>query len=582
MKSKTPFLIVMTLLSLAVASVLTGGNSHANPAPLSVSLIEPSGALYPAPDYHPAQLDPAYLANPSIVHPGDQYVQDEVLLRFRSDVTPDQQNALMAAYGLRFGRPIYGDTAFVAKVAAGTALTVTNSLHNNPLLEIASVNAVVHGFDGVNDPLAPQQEHLTTINAYTGWTYSHGLGSVGLVAIIDDGLDMAGSDNIAHPDFAAKYRSDRWVSFDGLDPRLDTTGHGSHVGGLAVADTNNSLYVAGVGYTSQPMALHVLSDDGFCGPSGPVANGASAVNWAADHGASVINMSWGCPRGYPGCNPADPQDAIYLLKKAVDTAAARNLTIVAAGGNLDFSGNTPRYPAAFGQLHADDAYWAYNPQLVIDVAGTQADSPDNHSVTGEEVDFAAPSREGNGNGLLSLAPTEPTPPAGTNCLAPYTYRLAGTSMSAPQIAGASALLMSFGYAGKDVWTFIKAGATDIAPPGRDDQTGWGRVNVALSLANAQRTAPGMVVVPNAGQRAMQWFEFEGGGFTANGTVTVFWTPPGQPTSSFTTYADVKGVVGLGLQPGGSDPIGAWTVYMRDNSTQRVTPTQTFTVLPPPN
>src|SRR5207249_3662240 len=110
------------------------GNSHADPAP-SVSILEPNGTLYPAQGYRPAEVGPEYRANPSIYNGGNSYAQDEVIIRFRPGVPVDQQNALMAAHSMRFGRPIYGDTAFVAKIPRGTAMALRNALRGHSLLE---------------------------------------------------------------------------------------------------------------------------------------------------------------------------------------------------------------------------------------------------------------------------------------------------------------------------------------------------------------------------------------------------------------------------------------------------------------
>src|SRR5438132_6873723 len=128
-------ILVGAFSALAFILVLAPGKSLALPAP-EVSILYRDGTLHPASSYQPAVAGPEYSANPPVYSPGDLYARDEVVIRFRPNVPPDQQNALMAAHSMRFGRPIYGDTAFVAKVPVGTAMTVANALRNNPLLEI--------------------------------------------------------------------------------------------------------------------------------------------------------------------------------------------------------------------------------------------------------------------------------------------------------------------------------------------------------------------------------------------------------------------------------------------------------------
>src|SRR5439155_13279382 len=200
---------ITALLVLALAVVLAPGNSFADPPRNSMRLADDAGTFIPAADYHRDELPPEYSANPPTYTRGDTYAEDEVIIRFGPNVSIEQQNALMAANGMHFGRPIYGDRAFVAKVPVGRAAIVANALRNNPLLEMASVNHVVKAFhDDANDPLIGEQEYLKTIKARTipfearlgGWWSGGGLHQVSLVAVIDTGIEIGGGDATRHPD----------------------------------------------------------------------------------------------------------------------------------------------------------------------------------------------------------------------------------------------------------------------------------------------------------------------------------------------------------------------------------------------
>lgn len=519
----------------------------------------------------------------------------------------------MRQHSMTFGRPIYGDRAFVAKVAPRTALTVANALRGNPLLEIASVNAVMQAYDDpaapapgsalgpatglapaigapgtpdtpdatVNDPLAPQQNYLSTIYAYQGWDYSRGLGTVSLVGIVDDGIDAGpgGSDNTPHPDFAGKYVRSNWQCFavPDCDASNDEVGHGTFVAGIATADTNNGIGIASVGYTAWPMAVKVLVDGGLCIATGSTDKDASGISWAAAHGASVINTSWGCRRGNLGCDPSNPQDAIYLLKSAVDNAYASGVTLVAAAGN--FNNTTPSYPAAFGQVTYDP--WTYNEKLVIAVAGSQNYARDPQSSYGTWIDFVAPYEEDDGQGLLSTLPTDQQY---TNCTdVTYYGRRKGTSFSAPQVSGLAILLSTLGYANDKIWSWIQAGVKDlkcdggVPCPGYDQYTGWGLIQVGDSMQRANPSSVNMVVTPNRGGAGVQWYNMQGGHFTPNGQVDFCVAAPGSAYNCYRFPADALGVAGLGIQTAPQGPTGTWSAYMRDVTTGQTTSTYTFIV-----
>ena len=82
------------------------------------------------------------------------------------------------------------------------------------------------------------------------------------------------------------------------DPR-DGHGHGTHVAGIAAAASNNGVGIAGVSWGSKIMPLRVFDNYGYTYDD-YVAN---AITYAADHGARVINMSWGVLALRPRCKP---------------------------------------------------------------------------------------------------------------------------------------------------------------------------------------------------------------------------------------------------------------------------------------
>jgi hypothetical protein len=112
----------------------------------------------------------------------------------------------------------------------------------------------------------------------------------------------------------------------------------------------------------------------------------------------------------------------------------------------------------------------------------------------------------------------------------------------------------------------------------------------MFLANQQRPptgeTPGMAVVPNTGKKGVQWFNFQGSGFSGsippnNFDAEICWAPPGGSSRCERHRIDRYGVVGLSIQISDAvpEPTGIWTAWMRDIESGNTTPIVTFTVEP---
>ena len=224
---------------------------------------------------------------------------------------------------------------------------------------------------------------------------------------------------------------------------LDDNGHGTHVAGIINAGMNNGIGMAGLAPGVRIMPVKVLAANNV-GTYEAIAQG---IIYAADNGAKIINLSLG--------GPSDSQ----TLHDAVIYAANRGVFIVAAAGN--YAESAPHYPASYPETFAvsattiDDTLW-YSSNF------------------GPAVDIAAP-----GENIWSTYWTAQQPNG--------YIALSGTSMAVPHVSALAALLLSNrpDYTPADLRQIIQQTAVDLGAAGRDDQFGYGRINVGAALLASQ-------------------------------------------------------------------------------------------------
>jgi subtilisin family serine protease len=171
---------------------------------------------------------------------------------------------------------------------------------------------------GLSDPALPDPG----LGALDAWESTQGAGET--IAVLDTGVDLT------HPDLVGNLWEN--PSPDPLDEDLhgfdfvDSDGnpddynfHGTHVAGTAAAVADNALGIAGVAPQAQIMAVRVLDGDG----SGSTLEIAEGIDYAADHGADVINMSLGGPAGAGD----------KAMAGAIEAAGAKEVVVVVAAGN---------------------------------------------------------------------------------------------------------------------------------------------------------------------------------------------------------------------------------------------------------
>jgi subtilisin family serine protease len=305
-----------------------------------------------------------------------------------------------------------------------------------------------------NDARYSELYAMPNIGAPQAWDTARGSGVV--VAVVDTGVDYN------HPDIANNVwinpgeiagngidddhdgRVDDWRGWDFIgqfasqptednDP-MDGYGHGTHVAGTIAATGDNAIGVVGVAFGAKVMMLKGFDDSAISSDSSL----ANAVVYAADHGADVINASWG------GLGTSQ------TIQNAVDYAHSLGAVFVAAAGNDNIDASN-FYPANF-------------PNAIAVAAVDRFDQKASFSNYGNKIDVAAPGME-----ILSLE-------KGTGG---YITQQ-GTSMAAPHVSGVAALVVGLHptFSNEQIRQVLRSSAVDLGNVGKDKFFGYGRVSAS--------------------------------------------------------------------------------------------------------
>lgn len=316
----------------------------------------------------------------------------------------------------------------------------------------------------VNDPAFVQglQWNLSMVGAPQAWRAGRGKGIT--IGVIDSGIDLS------HEDLAPNVVGNTACIGTGGDPGLcngsgaDDNGHGTHVAGIAAAVTGNGVGVAGVAPDAKLLAIRVLTDhckSTDCSAEGDSSDVAAGVRWAVARGARVINLSLG-------------SDASSLtspvLADALRFAWAHGAVPVIASGNAkDQPLDVRTLPAVVVTAVGRDGRVAGYANAVGQSRWALA------APGGNPGDSATTCRTGGvPNGVLS---TYWDPKLGPNQYA----CLAGTSMAAPHVSGALAILLGLGFTPSQAVERLLQTA-DPVPGSNPLLSGAGRLDIARAIA----------------------------------------------------------------------------------------------------
>lgn len=337
-----------------------------------------------------------------------------------------------------------------------------------------------------NDPRFPEQEHLPQIFAPQAWDVTKGSASV-IIAVVDTGVDWD------HPDLAANIWVNTKERLDGIDNDnngyiddirgwdfvdnatspavgedantpdnnpMDFDGHGTYVAGLAAGVTNNAVGIGSVGWNCKIMPLRVgwrQSNGEGVGRSDWMAK---AFIYAADNGASVINLSYGSSE---------------VVGDAARYAYNKGALVVTSSGNDNTS--------------STDSFLNTLPFVINVAALSDKDKKANYSSFGPWVTVSAP-----GGDIFSVNPAGLLTTSFNNTYA----RVRGTSFAAPLVAGLAGLLKAQNPQARPGDILIQIVETadhiDALNPGYEGRLGSGRINAFRAVTEKVVAEPRLSIL----------------------------------------------------------------------------------------
>lgn len=354
---------------------------------------------------------------------------------------------------------------------------VASALNRNPDVIYAEPHYIYKVADEAfvpNDSLLAAQYALKKINAFSAWDITPGDSNV-VVGVVDTGVYWMHPDLYANIWHNPNWRTDTNYPADSIgwdfggsngtpdnNPEEDGPHHGTHVAGIIAAVANNFIGIAGVAPKVKLMVVKVSQGNMVDNNGEPyIVYGYEGIIYAADHGARIINCSWG-GAGYSQYE----QDVInYATKKGS--------LVVAAAGN-DYHSTEFQTPAYY--------------QNVLSVAATdEYDNATAFTNISYNVSVSAPGKD-----IISTWDKNS-----------YAY-LSGTSMASPCAAGVAALVASIhpDYTPQQILEQVRVSSDNIDSLNQSyaHLIGFGRVDAyrALTVSSPGISITNIVMSDSAG------------------------------------------------------------------------------------
>lgn len=307
---------------------------------------------------------------------------------------------------------------------------MTKSIKDTKTVEADQREAVSsEAFDGIH---AMGLDKLKEDASGTDWNQKNTV----TVAVLDTGID------VDHPWFEGRIdkRSINMAVDKESSDYDDVTGHGTHVSGIITKGTTDKVTIMTVRIFDASERASVLTL-------------RLGVDYATTHGADVMNLSLGYDTRELISNLGS--DELSFIDDSFEVAADYGITMCVASGN-EFTDISKSYPACSG--------WT----IAVGSIERSASNPEEYvhsgfSNNGTLLDFCAP-----GGDILSAWNDG------------KTMIESGTSMASPHLAAAAAMIKMKhpDYTQWDVYATMRDYAVDLGDEGKDDDFGYGYVNLA--------------------------------------------------------------------------------------------------------
>ena len=415
---------------------------------LALLLLMATALPVAADDTKPAMLPDTDA--PPVVHETGEVVPGEVLVKFRDETkagevarargldiaaSVDARDGALPAVASTRGRPV---EQVLAELRADPAVEYAEPSYRVQLLEEGTVAGV-----SVNDPLTAGQYSLDRMRVRDAWSLS--TGGSGIVAVLDTGVQAE------HGDLSGRVLPGRDFVNDDSNA-ADDNGHGTWVAGIIAAKANDGYGIAGISWSDRILPVKIMNGSG----TGSTSDLVSGIVWAADNGATVINMSVG---GFP-YSQAVQDAATYAWNKGA--------VLVGAAGNNN----------------REERFYPASMTHVISVSATQREDEFSYwSSYGPAVDVSAP-----GSSVQTTNCTAGTCP--NRSWGAHTY-ISGTSFATPNVAGVVALIRAKypTWTPQQVVDRLYATVDDLGFAGWDKRYGRGRVNAYRALGASVAASP---------------------------------------------------------------------------------------------
>lgn len=419
------------------------------------------------------------------------------------------------------------DGIYLIDVPAESRVQVMDELLGKPGVVYAEVMPEEELLHVPNDPQADPttggQDYLEVIKAYDAWDVTRGDPSI-VIAINDTGMDTG------HEDLVDKYYQNPNEELNGIDddnngyiddifgydfadndnsPHAETDingalNHGTHVGGIAGATTDNGVGIAGVGYHTK-----ISAHKGFTTATTSSTGTWEGVLYAADNGYDIANLSWGNTSGFSQFYQ-DIVDYCVLEKDMVLVAAAGN-----TNADLDYYPASYEHVLSVGASNLDDTKWS-------------------NGTYGDHLDLFAP-------GVSALS-TQKDDSYNTD---------SGSSHAAPMVAAAAALVKSVfpQFNARQIMEQVRVSADDIYDinPGYDYQLGSGRLNIFRAVTETSNRS--IRITDFSYDNGFGEYAFAGDTLTLEFSIVNYLAPTSSPRISLVSDSPYVTMLSGDIQPG---------------------------------